>query len=392
MRIESREVLKRAINGKGSPVFLSKNASDISEYLNRKGFDIKIDEIKEYLAEQKSGSVIIKNVSHSERKISEVSRPYILPPSFFEWINVDLAVLSRNRGYGRGSTRYVMCLVCGLSLYCYYAPCRGKDSQSIIRCFESVFTRSEYLPERAKKLFSDKGTEWVAGAVKDYLLSKGIRSYALKPSRLERKGRGNVFCENNLRLMRAYLQRYQLDVGNDVPFAKKLLEIEEAVNSKARSSLSGLSAKEALTYDPLDIRNIKAGNRFRRRKSLRKNVIKPAKLPLFSVVKVRRYGKKEIFEKESYGTLSRNYYCVIDVVNYDTVHYHLLASVFDLSKVSDSRFSYAELQCFEELSIAKARYLNVLYNSEVVSRDDTYVYLKPDYCKETFYATKTALE
>ena len=73
------------------------------------------------------------------------------------------------------------------------------------------------------------------------------------------------------------------------------------------------------------------------------------------------------------------------------VYYHLLGSVFDLSPVSDSKFSYAELQFYEELSIAKARYLNVLHNSEVVSRDNVYIYLKPDYCKETFYATKNAL-
>ena len=390
MRIESREVLKRAISGKGSPLFLSKNANDIRGYLKRKGFDIEISEIKEYLAEQKSGSVIIKN--NSEKLISEVSRPYILPPSFFEWINVDLCVLSRNHGYGRGSTRYIMAIVCGLSLFTYFSPCHGKDSNSIIRCFKTVFDRSKYLPERAKKLFSDKGTEWTAGAVKDYLISNGIRSYALEPKRLERKGRGNVFAENSLRLMRAYLQRYQLDVGNDVSFAKKLIEIEKAVNSKARSSLGGISSEAALTYDPIHIRNIKAGNRFRRRKSLRKYVDKPKKLSLFSIVKVRRYGRKEIFEKESYGALSKNYYCVIDVVNYGMVYYHLLGSVFDLSPVSDSKFSYAELQFYEELSFAKSRYLNVLHNSEVVSRDNVYIYLKPDYCKETFYATKNALE
>ena len=66
MRIESREVLKRAISGKGSPLFLSKNANDIRGYLKRKGFDIEISEIKEYLAEQKSGSVIIKNNSEKD--------------------------------------------------------------------------------------------------------------------------------------------------------------------------------------------------------------------------------------------------------------------------------------------------------------------------------------
>ena len=389
MRIESREILKRAISGRGSPLFLSKNSEEISRYLKKKGFDIEINEIKEYLAEQKSSSVIIKN--NSEKRISEVSRPYILPPNFFEWMNVDLCVMSKNRGYGRGSTRYVMVLVCGLSLYTYYAPCYSTKSEAVIKSFSSIFNRSDNVPEKTKKIFGDKGVEWTANLVKSYLLQNGIKFCAIKPKRLERKGRGNVFCEVSIRLLRAYIERYQLDVGNDVTFAKKLLEIEDTVNSKARSSLNGLSSKEALTYDPKDIRNIKASNRFRRRKSLRNNMVNPAKFPLFTIVKVRKFMKKETFEKESYSTLSTNYYCVIDVENYSFVNYHLLGSVFDLSPVSNSRFSYDELHSFSELSVAKARYLNVLHSSEVVKRDDVYIYLKPENCNETFYATKDAL-
>ena len=73
------------------------------------------------------------------------------------------------------------------------------------------------------------------------------------------------------------------------------------------------------------------------------------------------------------------------------MNYHLLSSVFNLAPVSDSRFSCAELKYYAELSLPKARYLNVLYSSEVVKRDDVYVYLKPQNCDETFYCTKNAL-
>lgn len=389
MRIESREILEKAILGKGSPLFLSKNVTEIGKYLNKKGFGVEEGEIKEYLAEQKSNRVIIKN--NSEKKISEVSRPMILPPNFFEWINVDLCYLSKSQGYGRLSTRYIMVICCGLSLYTYYAPCNSTKAQSIIQCFQGVFDRSPWLPERAKKCFGDKGVEWENHAVKAYLKSNGIRFYGIAPKRLERKGRGNVFAEVAIRGLRAYLHRYQTDVGNDSSFKEKLLAIESAVNSKPRSSLGGISSKNALTYNPVDIRNIKASNRIQRRKSLKKNLVKPAKLPLFSIVKVRSFQKKELFRKEAYGTLSNNYYCVINVVNYDTVDYHELGSVFDLKAVSESKFSHAELQCFSELSVPKARYLNVLHNSEVVKRDDMYVYLKPENCDETFYASKDAL-
>ena len=72
--------------------------------------------------------------------------------------------------------------------------------------------------------------------------------------------------------------------------------------------------------------------------------------------------------------------------------YHLLASVFNLKKVSDSKFSYAELKFYPEMTVPKARYYNVLNNSEIVKRDNNYVYMKPDYCDETFYAAKDALK
>ena len=391
MRVESREILKRAISAKGSPLFLSKSVAVIGKYLKRKGFHVEESEIKEYLAEQKSNEIVIKN--NSEKKISEVSRPVILPPNFFEWINVDLCYLSKNRGYGSSSTRYVLVLVCGLSLYTYYAPCYSTNSSSVIKSFQSIFDRSPHVPERSRKVWGDLGVEWTSKEISSFFKKNGLKFYGILPRRLERKGRGNVYAEQSIRVLRSYLESYQKDVGNDVPFAQKLLEIEKAVNSKPRSSLNGLSSEAALHENPLHIRNIKAGNRFRRRKSLRKNVISPAKLPLFAIVKVRRFAKKDgLSAKEAYGSLSGNYYCVIDVENHDTVDYHLLASVFDLKKVSDSKFSYSELKHYAELTIPKARYYNVLYNCEIVKRDDVYVYMRPDNCNETFYATKDALK
>ena len=391
MRIETRKILKRVVSAKDSPLFLSKNAYEIGKYVKRKGFDVEQSEIEEYLAEQSSADIVIKN--HSEKKISEVSRPVVLPPNYFEWINVDLCYMSKNRGYGRSSSRYVLILVCPLSLYTYYAPCYGTRSSYVIKSFQSIFDRSPFVPERSKKVWGDLGIEWRSAEITQFFRKNGLKFYGVSPKRLERRGRGNVYAEQGLRVMRYYLQSYIKDVGNDVPFAQKLLEIETAVNSKPRTVLNGMSSKDALNEDPLHIRNIKASNRFRRRKSLRKNVVSPAKLPLFAIVKVRRFAKKDgLGTKEAYGSLSNNYYCVVGVENRDHVDCHLLGSVFNLTKVSDSLFSYAELKYYAEMTIPKARYYNVLYNSEIIKRDNNYVYMKPDHCNETFYAAKDALK
>ena len=115
----------------------------------------------------------------------------ILPPNFFEWINIDLCYLSRSRGYGRSSPRYIMVITCGLSLYTYYAPCTSTKSQNVIQSFQSVFDRSRWLPEKAKKCFGDKGVEWENHAVKAYLRSNGIRFMPLHQEG-ELKGRGRV--------------------------------------------------------------------------------------------------------------------------------------------------------------------------------------------------------
>ena len=391
MRIESRKILKRVVSAKDSPLFLSKNAYEIGKFLKRKGFDVEESEIKEYLAEQKSVDIVIKN--HSEKKTSELSRPVVLPPNYFEWLQVDLCVLSKNHAYGRSSSRYVLILMCGLSLFTYYAPCYGTRSSQVIQSFQSIFDRSPFVPERSKKVWGDLGIEWRSAEITKFFRRNGLKFYGVAANRLGRKGRGNVYAEQGVRLLRYYLQTYLKDVGNDVPFAQKLLEIETAVNSKPRTSLNGMSSRDVLNEDPLHVRNIKASNRFRRRKSLRKNVVSPAKLPLFAIVKVRRFAKKDgLGTKEAYGSVSRNYYCVIDVENRDHVDCHLLGSVFDLQKASDSLFSYAELKYYPEMTIPRARYYNVMNNSEIIRRDSDHVYMKPDHCNETFYAAKDALK
>ena len=212
MRIESRKILKRVVSAKDSPLFLSKNAYEIGKFLKRKGFDVEESEIKEYLAELKSVDIVIKN--HSEKKTSELSRPVVLPPNYFEWLQVDLCVLSKNHAYGRGSSRYVLILMCGLSLFTYYAPCYGTRSSSVIQSFQSIFDRSPFVPERSKKVWGDLGIEWRSAEITQFFKRNGLKFYGVAAKRLGRKGRGNVYAEQGLKLLRYYLETYIKDVGN----------------------------------------------------------------------------------------------------------------------------------------------------------------------------------
>ena len=88
MRSILRETLTSALRKKESPLFLSKNKNEIYKYLSKRGFDIKKDEIEEFLEGEKSSGLVIWN--DSERMKREASRAMILAPDFFYWMHGEL--------------------------------------------------------------------------------------------------------------------------------------------------------------------------------------------------------------------------------------------------------------------------------------------------------------
>ena len=73
MRPKIRKLLDSAIHEKNSPLFLSKNKKEIIEYFEKRGFDVEEREIVEYLQEERSSGLVIRN--DSERKKKEAQYP-----------------------------------------------------------------------------------------------------------------------------------------------------------------------------------------------------------------------------------------------------------------------------------------------------------------------------
>ena len=66
--------------------------------------------------------------------------------------------------------------------------------------------------------------------------------------------------------------------------------------------------------------------------------------------------------------------------------------MFSLQPVSHLKFSFHELKVFNELSLAKARYLNCLAEPLEKKTIGAYSYFKVKNCDKVFYASKHAFD
>ena len=88
MRSKVRQLLDSGLRDKSSPLFLSKNKTEIKKFFESRGFDIDEKEIDQYLQEERSNGILIRN--DSERKKKEISRAMVLAPKFFSWVFSDV--------------------------------------------------------------------------------------------------------------------------------------------------------------------------------------------------------------------------------------------------------------------------------------------------------------
>ena len=387
MQNSARDILASALNDKKSPLFLSKNIKRIGKFLKKKGFDINEKTIKAFLAEKKSAPLVTKN--KSERKISELSRPFIGPQEFFRLCHCDLIVLSKHRAYG-SSEKYLLVFVDGLSNFTYLEACNSTKSKDIIAAFERIFARSEYLPDKLKTLVCDKGVEFISNNIKAFFESHGVElSYVNK--RLDRLSRGSTVVESANRTVRMKLETYIADFGV-APLAEMLKNVENSLNSEGRKMFNNFSSKEMLFHDPKYVSMLKASNRMKSRKYLRKHVEKPVTLPIFSIVRItKNVSKEKLGNKESYGSLSSSMYIVLSKKDHDFVTYYELGDLYTLKPVSTATFAYHELVKMD-ISYHKARYVDCINTGSVVKVYDDKVEFKPNHCPYVYIGNKNMFE
>ena len=68
MRPKIRKLLDSAIHVKNSPLFLSMNKEEIKKYFQKRGLDVEEREIDEYLQQERSSGLVIRNDSERKKK------------------------------------------------------------------------------------------------------------------------------------------------------------------------------------------------------------------------------------------------------------------------------------------------------------------------------------
>ena len=387
--ISTRNLLNEALNDKNSPLFLSKNVGRIFSFFQKQGKNINKKHIASFLAEKKSAKIVISNASN--RKIAEVSRPFIGPQSFFQLCYCDLIVLSKNRYYG-GQKKLILVLVESLSNFTLLEASVSTKSKDIISAFTQMFNRCKYLPEKLKTLSCDFGIEFVSKDTQAHFKALGVNIKPIK-KRLDRLSKGASVVESTNRLVRSKLETYIADFGVK-PLQEMLLIVENSINSEGRVMFGNLSSNQMLHHDPKYVSLLKASNHVKKRKALKTHIEKnDTGLDLYSIVRVRKFTKKEVLgHKESYGTFSDSLYIIIEKNHRDFVYYYKLGNLFNLDPVSESTFSKNEL-LLVDLTYEKACYIECLNTGKVIRNlNDEFVEFRPSNSVKLFMGPKAMFD
>lgn len=97
---------------------------------------------------------------------------YILS-NFNELWQADLSDMRTYNQYNDGFN-YILCVIDVFSKYAFARAIKKKNSETIKKCFDSIFTEAEATP---RHLQSDKGSEFVSRDVKQFLKQKNINYY-----------------------------------------------------------------------------------------------------------------------------------------------------------------------------------------------------------------------
>ena len=362
------KIMGHSLQNPKSEIFLSKDWKTIKHYFWKRNIELKKKDILNYLETNKS-ALQLYNTS-SRKKIAEFGKTFTGPQKFFSSLHADLLTLSKLRKY-KTKAKHILLCVCYLSKYVYLQKCNSTSFDEQKKAWLRMFERSAYLPESFTLLTVDKGPEFASNNMINFMKTYGVKINFVQ-TRPYRKSKGSGLAEAHIRRCRMTLETVVSEIENTVSFDEILKLVEQKMNDKHLSCLGGLSANEALNHDPQYVSMIWHSNRIRRRKYVKREILnKTPNLPKFTVVRILKFKDKEMFKKESYGSLSELMFVVLD---YDLSHfitYYRLGDLLTLKPMFNCTFSIHELKV-TKMSYAFACYqaqLNIDYVVTYVNND-----------------------
>ena len=206
---------------------------------------------------------------------------------------------------------------------------------------------------------------------------------------MDRLSKGSSVTESLIRRMRKHIESVYAEGHVSKKLSVILPLVERQMNLEPLSSLGGLSSTAALRHDARYVSMLKHSVRFRKRKYLKREMSMNRMLPMYSIVRLKSFAKKKVFNKESYGRLSTRMFIIVDRQINDFVTCFRLASLLSLEPISDITFTFHEV-VLVPISYPLAVYKEILNNpGPIVRVDGDDIEFKPEHSKFTYIASKS---
>ena len=376
--------LKKAWIDKRSSIYLSKNWKEIKEYLFERGMEMSKEEIKKFLALQKTSDLQYKN--YGKYEIASLGKPFVQRAKFFANMHCDSMILSKKQKY-RTKKSVILVLIDQLSRFIMLEPCLSTNWVSQEKAWENVFKKLENMgyPNAISVIYHDSGVEYENGGFKALMKRKGIKNNVIR-RRPYRLSKGSPYAESAIRRVRMNLERIMRMRSGD-NFDDVLARTEMRCNKEQLSSLK-MSAEDALTHDANYILLVSESLRWRRNKRLRKHVANQREIKQKTVVRIRRFMDKEFHSvsKESYGHLSK-VFVVKSIDKSRAIWTYRVADLFTL-KCIDGSYSMAELQTLD-ISYVDACHKESLNVKKIIGVENGSVNYEVEYSDITFCANES---
>ena len=337
METEKEKKLLRAWQDKNSPIYHSKKLKDLYDFSSRNDLNLNKKEIKRFLELRNSADVTYEH--GNQKKISELSKSFVLRGKYFSQLHGDIMHLSKKFAYG-SKLKYILLIVCALSKMTFVEPIYALKFEFMEKAFEVILKRiKEYVDFKEATFFSDGAQEFVNNNWRRLLKSHNIKLNIIG-TRAYRLSIGSPLAESRIRHYRQSLET-QYAEGLKMPFREMLRSAEHSLNNK--STMIGLTPMEIVNHHrPMEILSMTMSKRLKNRPYLRKRLKFEREINVGQVVRVRLMVKKQFSAKESYGRLSP-FYVVTRIEKDRDMNYYRLSDIFTFKELSSS-YSEAELK------------------------------------------------
>ena len=220
-----KEFLEKIYFNIGEPGSFS-GPKKIQHILMQNGYNVKINNVKQWLQNQDSYS-LFKPVRY------RFKRDRVITCGIDDMWDVDLADVS-NIGDSNNGYKYLLTAIDVFSRYLWIMPIKSKNKNDVKSGFIQIFSQTTRRP---RKIRTDKGKEFVNKVVRQYMKSKGVKMFTTK-----NETKAN-FAERVIRTVKGLLYRYFLH-KQTYRYVEILQSLAQNYNRRAHKSLNNLSPSE----------------------------------------------------------------------------------------------------------------------------------------------------